>query len=70
MSAISRIVASYAPSQYVVGRAIQTVEQEIDKVGSAVIGTIESGVVLAVGAVAETAKVGVSALGSVLDVWA
>lgn len=69
MSAISRIVASYVPSQYVVGRAIQVVEQEIDKVGSAVIGTIESGVVLAVGAVTETAKVGVGALGSVLDVW-
>lgn len=69
MSALARIAASYTPSQYVVGRALQAVEKEIDKVGTVVVGTIESGVGLAVEAVTETAKAGVSAVGSLIDSW-
>lgn len=69
MTAIGQAVLT-AASEYMIGRAAIAVENQIEKAGTAIIDTVESGVGLAVDAVGETAIAGASVVGAIIDVWA
>lgn len=52
-----------------VEKATNTIENQIGKIGEAVTGAVSTSVNAAVNAVAGTAKVGVHALGALIDTW-
>lgn len=53
-----------------VQKTANTVENQIGKIGDAVTDVVSTGVNVAVNAVAGTAKLGVHAIGYVIDTWA
>lgn len=59
---------TYVPPDYV-ARTTRTVENQINKVGDALTGTVNAGVGIAVDAVTSSAKAGVKVVGSIIDCW-